>query len=60
MRAELSRERAAIWREIERVGLVPIAQGFSTVFHDDHEQLAAELPVDDPLYAWCPRAEGQT
>src|ERR1700681_1384242 len=31
----------------ESPGLVAIAQGFSVVFTDDHEQLAAELPVYD-------------
>ena len=44
----------------ESRGLAAIAQGFSAVFKDDHEQLAAELPVYDALYAWCQRQEGQT
>ena len=37
----------------ESRGLLAIAQGFSEAFADDHEQLAAELPVYDALYAWC-------
>jgi hypothetical protein len=37
----------------ESRGLVAIAQGFSEAYADDHEQLAAELPVYDALYAWC-------
>ena len=37
----------------ESRGLLPIAQGFSEAYADDHEQLAAELPVYDALYAWC-------
>ena len=37
----------------ESRGLLAIAQGFSVVFQDDHQQLAAELPVYDALYAWC-------
>jgi hypothetical protein len=37
----------------ESHGLLAIAQGFSEVYADDHEQLAAELPVYDALYAWC-------
>jgi hypothetical protein len=44
----------------ESRGLVAIAQGFSAVYANDHEQLAAELPVYDALYAWCRRQEGQT
>ena len=39
-------------------GLLAIAQGFSEVYQDDHQQLAAELPVYDALYAWCKRQEG--
>jgi hypothetical protein len=34
-------------------GLLAIAQGFSDAYADDHQQLAAELPVYDALYAWC-------
>jgi hypothetical protein len=41
-------------------GLVAIAQGFSAVYQNDHEQLAAELPVYDALYAWCKRQESQS
>src|SRR5438105_8655793 len=37
----------------ESRGLLAIAQGFSLAYDDDHEQLAAELPVYDALYAWC-------
>jgi hypothetical protein len=37
----------------ESRGLVAIAQGFSEAYADDFEQLAAELPVYDALYAWC-------
>jgi hypothetical protein len=28
------------------------AQGFSAAYEGHHEQLAAELPVCDALYAW--------
>ena len=37
----------------ESRGLIAIAQGFSEAYADDFEQLAAELPVYDALYAWC-------
>jgi hypothetical protein len=37
----------------ESRGLLAIAQGFSEAYADDHQQLAAELPVYDALYAWC-------
>jgi len=37
----------------ESRGLLAIAQGFSEAYADDHEQLAAESPVYDALYAWC-------
>lgn len=37
----------------ESRGLLAIAQGFSDVYADDHQQLAAELPVYEALYAWC-------
>jgi hypothetical protein len=37
----------------ESRGLVAVAQGFSEAYANDHEQLAAELPVYDALYAWC-------
>jgi hypothetical protein len=44
----------------ESRGLLAIAQGFSAVYQNDHEQLAAEMPVYDALYAWCQRQESQT
>ena len=44
----------------ESRGLVAIAQDFSAFYQNDHEQLAAEMPVYDALYAWCQRQEGQT
>ena len=34
-------------------GLEAIARGFGVVYADDQEQLRAELPVYDALYAWC-------
>lgn len=34
-------------------GLQAVAEGFHYIFMDDHEQLDAELPVYDALYAWC-------
>ena len=37
----------------ESRGLVAIATGFRQVYENDHEQLAAEMPVYDALYAWC-------
>ena len=37
----------------ESPGLVAIATGFRLAFQNDHEQLAAESPVYDALYAWC-------
>jgi hypothetical protein len=37
----------------ESRGLVAIATGFRQVYQNDHEQLAAESPVYDALYAWC-------
>jgi hypothetical protein len=40
----------------ESRGLVAIAQGFSLAFDDDQQQLAAELPVYDALFAWCKQA----
>lgn len=39
----------------ESRGLVAVATGFRDVYQDDHEQLAAELPVYDALYSWCTR-----
>jgi hypothetical protein len=37
----------------ESRGLEAIAAGFQSVYADDHEQLTAELPVYDALYAYC-------
>ncbi len=37
----------------ESRGLEAIATGFQMSYEDDHEQLAAELPVYDALYAYC-------
>ncbi|MHB8574382.1 MAG: chromate resistance protein ChrB domain-containing protein [Dehalococcoidia bacterium] len=37
----------------ESRGLVAIATGFRLAYQNDHEQLAAESPVYDALYAWC-------
>lgn len=34
-------------------GLEAIARGFGLAYADDREQLEAELPVYDALYAWC-------
>jgi hypothetical protein len=42
----------------ESRGLVAIAEGFRLVYGDDHEQLAAELPVYDALYAVCQKRAG--
>ena len=44
----------------ESRGLLAIAQGFSVAFQDDHQQLAAELPVYDALYAWCRKQAGSS
>jgi hypothetical protein len=46
----------------ESRGLEAIARGFGLVYADDHQQLEAELPVYDALYAWCQTqvAEGAT
>ena len=44
----------------ESRGLLAIAQGFSAVYADDHQQLTAELPVYDALYAWCQRQESRS
>jgi len=42
-------------------GLKAIAEGFGLLgLKDDHEQLAAELPVYDALYAWCQRQVAAT
>jgi hypothetical protein len=37
----------------ESRGLEAIARGFGMVYANDLEQLDAELPVYDALYAWC-------
>jgi hypothetical protein len=37
----------------ESRGLEAIAAGFQAVYADDHEQLAAELPVYEAIYAYC-------
>jgi hypothetical protein len=42
----------------EAAGLEAIAEGFRLVYADDHEQLEAELPVYDALFAWCARSTG--
>jgi hypothetical protein len=42
----------------ESRGLLAIAQGFSQAYKDDQEQLAAEMPVYDALYAWCRNQAG--
>ena len=42
----------------ESRGLLAIAQGFAAAYDDDHEQLAAEMPVYDALYAWCRNQAG--
>ena len=39
----------------ESRGLEAIAAGFQLAYRDDHEQLAAELPVYEALYAYCQR-----
>lgn len=41
----------------ESRGLEAIADGFRSVYADDHALLAAELPVYDALYAYCQRLE---
>ena len=37
----------------ESCGLEAIAAGFQLAYEDDHEQLAAELPVYEALYNYC-------
>ena len=37
----------------ESCGLEAIAAGFRLAYEDDHEQLAAELPVYEALYNYC-------
>jgi len=43
----------------ESRGLVAIAQGFSLAYENDQQQLAAELPVYDALFAWCKQQDGR-
>ncbi len=43
----------------ESRGLLAIAHGFSLVYADDQQQLAAELPVYDALLAWCKQQNGR-
>ena len=43
----------------ESCGLVAIAQGFSLAYDDDQQQLAAEQPVYDALFAWCKQQVGR-
>jgi len=37
----------------ESAGLEAIAEGFRLVYQNDHQQLDAEFPVYDALYAYC-------
>lgn len=39
----------------QSAGLKAVAEGFSYLVTDDHEQLELELPVYDALYEWCRR-----
>jgi hypothetical protein len=41
----------------ESRGLLAIAQGFRLSYQNDHDQLAAESPVYDALYAFCQQRE---
>jgi len=43
----------------ESRGLLAIAQGFRLAYQDDHQQLAAESPVYDALYAYCSQLEAE-
>jgi hypothetical protein len=43
----------------ESRGLLAVAQGFRLAYEDDHEQLAAEMPVYDALYAYCRHLQAQ-
>jgi YVTN family beta-propeller protein len=43
----------------ESRGLLAIAQGFRLSYQDDHQQLAAESPVYDALYAFCQSKEAE-
>ena len=42
----------------ESRGLAAIAEGFQAHYDDDLQQLAAELPVYDALYAYCRQRNG--
>jgi hypothetical protein len=44
----------------ESRGLLAIAQGFRLTYENDHEQLEAEYPVYDALYAFCQQREIKT
>jgi hypothetical protein len=48
-------DRNALDLTPESAGLYGLAHGFGMVYQDDHEQLKAEWPVYDALYAWCQR-----
>jgi hypothetical protein len=43
----------------ESPGLLAVAQGFRLAYQDDHQQLEAELPVYDALYAYCQQREAE-
>jgi len=43
----------------ESRGLLAVAQGFSLAYQDDQQQLAAELPVYDALFAWCKQQDSE-
>lgn len=51
-------DTAALDLTPESRGLLAVAMGFSLAYVDDQEQLAAELPVYDALYAWCQQQAG--
>jgi hypothetical protein len=40
-------------RSPQAAGLLAISLGLSQLHADDHQQLAAGMPVYDALYAWC-------
>jgi hypothetical protein len=42
----------------QSLGLLAVADGFSLLNLNDHNQLALSLPVYDALYAWCKREVG--
>jgi hypothetical protein len=44
----------SLWNQAESAGLSAIAEGFRHLgFKNDHEQIAAESPVYDALFAYC-------